>query len=117
MSSAPTQPVKTIRDWHWSAAEKAVAHRAFDKVLDRELEAVIAAAKHKAAQVKEASELWDLEYWLSKRRKEIDRKYDFRYSVLPYVFANLIREGSLSEDDLRGLAAEKVESICHIARF
>jgi hypothetical protein len=30
--------------------------------------------------------------------------YDYRYSVLPLVFGNLIREGRLSEEELHGLA-------------
>jgi hypothetical protein len=46
---------------------------------------------------------------LTQRRQEIDAKYDFRYSVLPLVFANLLREGRISEDDLRGLGEDKLE--------
>ena len=38
------------------------------------------------------------------------------YSVLPQVFAVLIRDGRLSEDDLHGLAPEKLDSIRHMAR-
>ena len=99
----------------WSATEKAIAHRAFDLALKRELDAVIQEARDKAAKIKEPSELWDLEHWLTGRRREIDNKYDFRYSVLLMVFAVLLREGNLSEEDLRGLGQDKLDSIRLVA--
>jgi hypothetical protein len=42
---------------------------------------------------------------------EIERKYDYRYSVLPFVFATLLSEGRISENDLRGLDQGKIELI------
>ena len=59
----------------------------------------------------EPSELRELERWLTERRQEIDRKYDYRYSVLPLVLATLLREGRLAEDDLHGLGQDKLEAI------
>ena len=35
-----------------------------------------------ASQIQQSSDLWDLEHYLTERRKEIDRKYDYRYSQL-----------------------------------
>jgi hypothetical protein len=55
--------------------------------------------------------LWDLENWLTERRQEIDKRYDYRYSVLPLVFAQLLRDGRLTEDDLHGLEQEKLDVI------
>ena len=63
------------------------------------------------ARIEEPSELWDLESWLTERRREIDRRYDYRYSILPLVFAQLLRDGRLTEDDLRGLGQEKLDLI------
>jgi hypothetical protein len=71
--SPDTSPVNELR---WSTAEKAVARRAFNLALGREMEAVIQEAKDRAAKTEEPSELWDLERWLSQRRREIDRSYD-----------------------------------------
>ena len=31
-----------------------------------------------ASQIQHSSDLWDLEHYLTERRKEIDRKYDYR---------------------------------------
>jgi hypothetical protein len=106
-----THDVNSIRNLKWSGGEKAVARRAFEHALGQQLEAVVREAKNRAARIKEPSELWDLEKFLSQRRQEIDRKYDYRYSVLPLVFANLLREGRLSEEDLRGLSQDKRDYI------
>lgn len=96
----------------WSHAEKTIARRAFDKALGNELEAVIREAKSRADAIKDAPDLWDLESWLTERRREIDRRYDCRYSVLPLVFASLLRDGKLTEEDLNGLRQDKLDLIC-----
>ena len=100
-----------MHECKWSDAEKAVARRAFDRALSKELEALIRDAKGRAAKIEELSELWGLESWLTKRRREIDRRYDYRYSVLPLVFAHLLRDGRLTEDDLHGLGQGKLALI------
>jgi hypothetical protein len=103
------------REWKWTSAEKAIARRAFDLALSRELDAILREAKERAARIREAPKLWDLEHWLGERRR-IDRGFDYRYSVLPTVFANLLRFGRLTEDDLHGLAPDKLDAIRHVAR-
>lgn len=103
-----------MHDLKWSPAEKLVARKAFEQALQRELTEVIAEAKNMAAKVQEASDLWNLEQWLTERRKEIDRKYEYRYSVLPIVFATLLNEGRLTENDLNGLGPDKFEFIRRI---
>jgi hypothetical protein len=100
-----------MRDFKWSRSEKVVARRAFDQALNRELCELIRQAKEMAALANEASDLWRLERWLTERRREIERKYDFRYSVLPIVFATLVKQGLLSGNDLDGLDQEKIELI------
>jgi len=98
-------------DLKWSHAEKEIARRAFDRAFSNELEALILEAKNRAAKVEQPSHLWDLENWLTERRREIDRRYDYRYSILPLVFAHLLRDGRLTEDDLHGLRQEKLDLI------
>ncbi len=107
--TSPYRP--DVRSLKWSPAEKAAARKAFDLALRRELEAVVAETKVKAARIQEPSDLWELERYLTGCRKQIDAQYDFRYSVLPFVFGKLLREGRLSEEELRGLAADKIEFI------
>jgi hypothetical protein len=79
-------PYTDMRDLKWTPAEKAIARKAFDLALSWEVDAVIREAKDRAASIKQPSELWDLEHYLTQRRKDIDRLFDFRYNVLPAVF-------------------------------
>ena len=99
----------------WSKSEKAIARTAFDAALKRELHQVMEEAKQKANQIKEPGDLWDLEHYLTERRKEIDGKYDYRYSQLTHVFGRLLYEGRVREEELRGLHEDKLKSIRSLA--
>ncbi len=98
-------------DLNWTASEKKIARHAFQTALDRELAALIEESKKRMNQVSRPEELWDFEQWLSERRKEIDKTYDFRYSILPVVFAKLLHRRTLSDVELTGLSAEKIELV------
>ncbi len=102
-----------MQDLKWSAAEKVIGRKAFNLALERELQAVILEAKSRAAKIQQPSDLWDLEQYLTQRRQEIDRTYDYRYSVLPLVLGKLLRKGRLVEDELRGLGEDKLGWIQH----
>ena len=54
--------------------------------------------------------------FLTGRRKQIDRQYDYRYSVLLNVFVDLIQKGRLREQDLQGLSEEKLRHIRQMAQ-
>ena len=104
-----------MRDLKWSPSEKAIARKAFEGAYERELETVIREVKKKAGRLEQPSDLWKLERYLTECRKEIDSKYDYRYSVLPMVFARLVREGLLTEHELHGLAEDKLEYVRRVA--
>lgn len=106
----PNQPT-------WSKSEKVIARKAFDAALGRELHEVIRNAKQMANEIQQSSDLWDLERYLSERRKEIDRKYDYRYSQLTHVFGRLLYERRLSQQELRGLGEDKMKLIQSFAQF
>ena len=114
MKTSPSE-FRFGRDFTWSHAEKAIARKAFNLALGRELDAVIREAKHRASKITQPSELWDLEHYLTGRRQSIDRTYDYRYSVLPRVLGDLIRKGRLTEDDLHGLSEDKLAYIHQVA--
>jgi hypothetical protein len=101
----------------WSKSEKGIARTAFDAALGRELYDVIQKAKQLANDIQQSSDLWDLEHYLTERRKEIDRKYDYRYSQLTRVFGRLLHEGRVSEEELRGLREDKLKPIRSFAKF
>lgn len=121
MTSLPRPEVQdtdtSIRDLKWSPAEKAIARKAFERALQQDLEAVIREARKMAEKIEQPSDLWELERYLTERRKEIDRQYDYRYSVLLFVFADLIRKGRLREEDLHGLSEDKLGYIRSYARI
>ena len=101
----------------WSRSEKVIARTAFDAALGRELHEVIQEAKQMATQINEPADLWDLEHYLTQHRKEIDRKYDYRYSQLTQVFGRLLYEKRLRQEELRGLREDKLKPIRSFAKF
>ncbi len=105
-----------IRTLNWSDAEKAIARKAFERALQQDLGAIIRQAKKMAGRIEQPSDLWELERYLTDRRKEIDHQYDYRYSVLLNVFAGLIQKGRLREQDLQGLSEEKLRHIRQMAQ-
>ena len=114
MPNSPNPAAHQLAPMHalkWSPGEKIAARRAFGLAFRRELDAVIRETKKRAERIEGPAELWELEGWLTQIRRHIDRKYDYRYSVLPLVFATLLREGRLGEEDLDGLEQDKLSYI------
>ena len=101
----------------WSGIEQAIAQSAFEKAYRREVEAVLSTVRAQASQVVELEDVWRLHDFLSARRHEIDGKYDYQYSALLFVFAQLVKEGWLQLDDLNGLADEKLVKISALVRM
>jgi hypothetical protein len=115
MASLPGPESRDVQDMvrhlKWSHAEKQIARKAFELALDREFQSVIRNAKEMVSKIEQPADLWELEHYLTQSRKKIDRRYDYRYSVLIDVFGRLVREGRLTEDELQGLREDKLESI------
>ena len=116
-SPAMNQKPTLMRDLQWSPAEKAIARKVYEAALKQELEAIVRETNENATKIKQVSEVWDLVDHLNQRRMEIDREYDYRYSVLPEVFGNLIRKGRVREEDLRGLGDDKLDYIQAYSKF
>jgi hypothetical protein len=104
-----------MRELKWSSTEKAIARQCFDRVLQQELDAAIRSTKEMAARISQPYELWELEHYLTGLRKAIDGKYVYKYSTLVHFFADLVREGTLDPEDLRGLSEDKLRYIRHYA--
>jgi hypothetical protein len=106
-----------MRDLEWSRAEKAVARAAFDAALAREMVSIREEAVAMLERSADPFAVWGIHDFLSRRRSEVDEKYDYRYSVLILVFARLLREGWLRREELAGLSAEKQERIQRMLRL
>ena len=100
-----------MHDLKWSESEKKIARRAFQAALTAELAEVMVDFKARAAAAAVPGDLWSIEEHLSRRRCEIDKKYDYRYSQLIRVFGRLLREGRIQEAQLVGLSEEKLSFI------
>jgi hypothetical protein len=106
-----------MRELKWTEAEKKLSRRAFDVALQAELAEVLKDFKARAEAAQTPGDMWPIEDFLNQRRRELDAKYDYRYSQLISVFDRLIREGRLTEAQLRGLSEDKLEFIKRIAAF
>jgi len=98
----------------WSRHEKVIARRAYELAFSREMAAIAEKVRSRAQRITEPQHIWALHDYLTKKRKEVDQKYDYRYSQLIFVFALLIRDGWLTESELERLAENKLE---HIRKF
>jgi hypothetical protein len=98
-------------EFKWSPSEKKAARAAFDLALDRELKAIRQEVEALLQKSGDESSIWRVHDYLSAKRREVDEKYDYRYSVLTLVFSRLVIEGWLTLDDLSGIGAEKIEMI------
>ena|SRR5881296_239056 len=105
------------RNLTWSKTEKLVARQAFDSAYRRECEAIAQRISAMSRNIAHPEDIWQLHDFLSEQREAIDTKYDYRYSVLIFVFARLMREGWLHASHLDGLHAEKVSMIRALANM
>jgi len=100
-----------MRDFTWSKTEKEAARRAFDLASQRDCQAIRAEVEAMLRNSKDPRVIWRIEDYLYERREEHDRIFDYRYSQLIFVFARLVRESLLSEEELEGLREDKLEAI------
>jgi hypothetical protein len=106
-----------VSEVEWSMTEKEIAKAAFEKAYEREIAAVIQEVRQRASVMTQPNEMWQLHDFLSARRHEIDGKYDYRYSVLIFVFADLIKDGWLHLDELKGLEKDKLTKVAALTRM
>ena len=99
-------------EFKWSPSEKKAARAAFDLALDRELKAIRQEAEALLQKSGDESSIWRVHDYLSEKRRDVDEKYSYRYSVLILVFSRLVSEDWLrTVGDLSGIGTEKIEVI------
>jgi hypothetical protein len=98
-------------DGKWTKGEKKIARRAFEAAVEAALAEIMAEFKAKAAAAATPDEMWSVEDFLRRRRREFEETFDYRYSQLPLVFGRLILQGHLDEGRLAGLSEDKLEEI------
>lgn len=106
-----------VSEAEWTDLEKQIARTAFNKAYQREVEALLKQVREDASTIAELSSLWQLHDFLSAKRHEVEGKYDYRYSVLLFVFAGLLKEGWLQLNELEGLNQDKLSKVAALARM
>ena len=106
-----------MTETNWSKSEKKGAEEAFKRAYEREVKSLIKEVRQKGSEISEIDQVWQLHDFLSARRHEIDGKYDYRYSVLIFVFARLLQEGWLNLEELGFLEQDKLAKINVLARM
>ncbi len=106
-----------VSDIEWSKTEQQIAQLAFERAYEREITALIKTVRDRASTIAAREDMWRLHDFLSAKRHEVDGKYDYRYPVLLFVFAELVKEGWLQLDELEGLDKIKLAKIAALARM
>ncbi|HEV8604304.1 MAG TPA: hypothetical protein VGQ99_02990 [Tepidisphaeraceae bacterium] len=71
-----------MRDFTWSHAQKKAARLAFDLAAERDTQAILREVEGMLRNSKDPRVVWRIEDYLYERRREHDRVFDYRYSVL-----------------------------------
>ena len=101
----------------WTKKEKQIARRAFNKSYERECDSIAKKAHDMSSNIESPGDIWRLHGFLTQERRQIDDKYDYRYSRLILVFARLMSEGWIKKEDLEGLKEDKISKIVNAANF
>ena len=99
----------------WTKSQKVHARELFDLALSREYDDLIKTVN--STKIETPEEVWDLHDMLGKKRKELNGKYDYRYSQLIFVFAQLVRGGYLTLEELEPIGEEKLKQIDNMVNF
>jgi len=100
----------------WSKKEKTVARRAFENAYEKECKDLIKHIQKRANEANQPNDIWRLHDFLNERIKEIENKYDYRYSMLILVFARLLKEGWMTVGEIEGLNEDKIAKIRYLAK-
>ena len=104
-----------MRGESWTKSQKVHARGLFDLALSREYDDLIKTLN--STKIETPEEVWDLHDMLGKKRKELNGKYDYRYSQLIFVFAQLVRGGYLTLEELEPIGEEKLKQIDNMVNF
>ena len=101
----------------WSETEEIISKQALQTAYRREIAALIDHVRDRAASLSKLEDLWYLHDLLSTKRYEIDGKYTYNSSTVVFDFAQLVKEGWLDLEDLKGLKPAMLSKISALARM
>ena len=106
-----------VTEKKWSETEEIIFKQALQTAYKREIAALIDHVRDRAASLSKLEDLWYLHDLLSTKRYEIDGKYTYNSSTVVFDFAQLVKEGWLDLEDLKGLKPAMLSKISALARM
>lgn len=104
-----------MRYFDWSNTEKVLARQAYDRAYERECTEILEKIRGTLSGMEDPKEIWKVDDYLRKTRRDMESKYDYRYSILIIVFGKLMREGLILDSDIDQLSQDKIDAIKRIA--
>lgn len=101
----------------WTLEEQSLAREVFDRAMARHVQSLIEELQRRCQQLRRPEDIWELHDFLSIRRHEIEGRFDLRLSGLLFVFADLVKEGLVSLEELQDFSADKRAKISAMARM
>jgi hypothetical protein len=91
------------------------AREAYDRAYERECTKIMEKVHGMLSGMEDPKEIWKIDDYLRKIKREMDSRYDYRYSILIIVFGKLMREGLILDSDIEKFSQDKIDAIKRIA--
>jgi hypothetical protein len=101
----------------WTTTEIEISQRVLNKAYERETETLVTQVRHKINNMTDIEQLWQVHDILSAKRYDLDGKYDARESMLIFTFAQLLKEGWISLEELHGLDQAKLAKVSSLSKM
>lgn len=98
-----------MRNLRWSSGEKKAARRLLDRAREREYRELM--DEINALRVESPEDIWELRERLNEKAREMNERYNYHYSRLIYVFAQLVHLGYLRPEEIEELGEAKAKKI------
>ncbi|MGI0480399.1 hypothetical protein ACN4EE_06380 [Geminocystis sp. CENA526] len=107
----------TITTAGWNHTEIEISHSVLQKAYQRETETLMAQVRSQINNMTDMQQLWQVHDLLSAKRYDLDGKYDNREPMLVFTFAQLLKEGWISLEELNGLDSAKLAKISSLSKM
>jgi len=107
----------TITTAGWNHTEIEISQKVLKKAYQRETETLMAQVRSQINNMTEMEQLWQVHDLLSAKRYDLDGKYDTREGMLVFTFAQLLKEGLISLEELTGLDSAKLAKISSLSKM
>lgn len=106
-----------ITESGWTTKEIEISQQVLNKAYQRETETLVAQVQYQINNMTDITQLWQVHDLLSAKRYDLDGKYDARESMLIFTFAQLLKEGWISLEELHGLDQAKLAKVSSLSKI